>query len=47
VENVEKDMKRLEDNGTEVDRGGEDETDLEGVMRMDSVAQMAADGVGL
>lgn len=47
VDNVEKDMKRLEDNGTEVDRGGEDETDLEGVMRMDSVAQMAADGVGL
>ena len=48
VENVERDLKRLEDNGTEVDP--DKDRGIEVLMkmsRMDSIAQMAADGVGM
>jgi pantothenate kinase len=47
VENIEKNLKRLEDNGVEVD--GEDATDIrtQRLNRLDSIALLAADGVGM
>ncbi|KAJ9607735.1 hypothetical protein H2200_007813 [Cladophialophora chaetospira] len=50
VEDVEKTLKRLEDNGMEVDNEqdeDEDELRKKRMNRMDSIALMAADGVGM
>ena len=49
VHNIERNLKKLEDNGMEVDDDDEDGSDSrkERMSRMDSIAMMAADGVGM
>jgi pantothenate kinase len=48
VENVEQNLKKLEDNGIEIDSDDDDDDFRKQRMsRMDSIAMMAADGVGM